>query len=211
MAGLLAAAGCSTQPVSGPTKTVVVTRTAVPSDTPTPTGSPAGSASATSTPAVMHRLPGRCGDLLPPAAIDNALGHAVGGGTSFVVGKPEKDIGRIGYLNCRYGVPSGAAASAAPKVEIGVSLYRTAALAAARIPATVDDYAAHGASSTTTKVDGLSAKILTGGRGGGYTAPTLVAVDGQRTVAVTVNETAGSSATKDLIALAKLALTNTAQ
>lgn len=210
-AALLTVAGCSTQPVAAPTKTVVITRTAVPSQTPSASPSQSPSASASPTTTAARQLPGTCDGLLPAAAVDNALGHTVGGKTAFVVGLPEKDIGRIGYINCRYGLPAGAQAKTAiPKVEIGVSLYRSADLAAKRIPATVDAYTAHGAKSTTTKVNGVSADVLTGGTAAGYRMPTLVLASGQRTVAVTVDERAGASATKDLVALAKLALSHTA-
>ena len=152
----------------------------------------------------------------PPVPLDrialfmtaDLLGRSLGGQTAFVVGLPEKDIGRLGYLNCRYGLPD-ASAGAVAKAEIGVSLYKDAQAAAARIPATVDDYVAHGASSSTTQVDGQSATILTGGTGAGYTDPTLVLASGQRTVAVSMHESAGAQATKDLTALAHLALTQT--
>jgi hypothetical protein len=205
----LAAAGCSTQPVSKPAKTVYVTRTPTP---PASTGqSPAGGTAAEGgatggTTATMRHLPGTCDDLLPAAAIDNALGRSLGGRTAFVVGLPEKDIGRIGYLNCRYGLPS---ANAAAKAEIGVSLYTSAARAAARIPATVGDYSNHGARSSSVTVKGHRASVLTGGRGTGYTEPTLVVAAGQRTVAVSVRESAGARARKDLSALAALALQQT--
>jgi hypothetical protein len=160
----------------------------------------------------MRQLPGTCDSLLPAAAVDDALGRSLGGQTAFVVGLPEKDIGRLGYLNCRYGLPSGSAGSSATavaKAEIGVSLYKDAQAAAARIPATVDDYVAHAATSHTTQVNGQQATILTGGVGAGYADPTLVVASGQRTVAVSVHEAAGGRATKDLIALANLALTHT--
>jgi hypothetical protein len=160
----------------------------------------------------MRQLPGTCDSLLPAAAVDNALGRSLGGQTAFVVGLPEKDIGRLGYLNCRYGLASGSAGSSATavaKAEIGVSLYKDAQSAAARIPATVGDYVAHGANSRTTQVDGRQATILTDGAGADYADPTIVVASGQRTVAVSMHEKAGARATKDLTALAKLALTQT--
>jgi hypothetical protein len=183
------------------------------------TGIPTGAPSTTSTSAApsptstaLHQLPGTCDSLLPAAAVDNALGRSLGGQTAFVVGLPEKNIGRLGYLNCRYGLANGSPgtdAGAVAKAEIGVSLYKDAQSAAARIPATVDDYVAHGATSSTTQVDGLPATVLTGGAGAGYADPTLVVASGQRTVAVSMHEKAGAQATKDLTALAHLALTQT--
>jgi hypothetical protein len=183
------------------------------------TGIPTGAPSTTSTSAApsptstaLHQLPGTCDSLLPAAAVDNALGRSLGGQTAFVVGLPEKNIGRLGYLNCRYGLPSGrtgSSATAVAQAEIGVSLYKDAQSAAARIPATVDAYVAHGATSRTTQIDGQQATILTGGVGVDYTAPTIVVASGQRTVAVSMHEKAGARATKDLTALANLALTQT--
>jgi hypothetical protein len=207
---LLALAACSAAGTGQPAKTVVVTRTkTAPPTTPATTATTATpSVTPTPTATALRQLPGTCDDLLPAAAVDDALGRSLGGQTAFVVGLPEKDIGRLGYLNCRYGLPD-ASAGAVAKAEIGVSLYKDAQAAAARIPATVDDYVAHGASSSTTQVDGQSATILTGGTGAGYTDPTLVLASGQRTVAVSMHESAGAQATKDLTALAHLALTQT--
>lgn len=212
---LLIASACSTGGSGQPAKTVVVTRIATAPAT-TPAGTAASSATPSTTPSAtattMRELPGTCDDLLPAAAIDTALGRSLGGRTAFVVGLPEKDIGRLGYLNCRYGLPMGSAGSAAgavAKAEIGVSLYKDQQSAAARIPATVDDYVSHGANSSTTQVDGQAATLLTGGTGAGYDEPTLVLTSGQRTVAVTVHESAGAQTTKDLSALANLALTHT--
>ncbi len=156
----------------------------------------------------MTKLPGTCLDLLPAAAVDNALNKTLAGKTSFVVGTPDKTIGRVGYLNCRYGVRN----NAMPAVEIGVSLYRTAAKAAARITATADDFGNHGASSAKVQVDGAAATILTGGRGVGYDSPTLVLATGQRTIAVSLgNALPLAGRTKNLTALARLALERTAR
>ncbi|MCW2657342.1 MAG: hypothetical protein JWR06_1535 [Jatrophihabitans sp.] len=158
----------------------------------------------------MTKLPGTCDTLLPLSIVDAALGGPVTGRTAFVVGLPEKDIGRLSYLNCRYGLPGGAA-QATPKVEIGVSLYRTSALAARRIPATVGDYVAHGSSESAATVGGKPATILVGGRGSGYASPTIVMVSGQRTIAISVAAALAPAAkrTKTLAALAELAMNRT--
>jgi hypothetical protein len=42
--------------------------------------------------------------------------------------------------------------------------------------------------------------------GDGYAEPTIVAASGQRTIAITLVETAGGNVVKDLSTLAKLAL-----
>jgi hypothetical protein len=204
---LLAVPACSTGSGPGqPAKTVVVTRTRT-APAGTATAAASTSATPTPTPTRLTHLPGTCDDLLPAAAVDNALGRSLGGQTAFVVGLPERDIGRLSYLNCRYGLPS--AGSSVAKAEIGVSLYKDASSAAARIPATVDDYVAHGANSSTVQVDGQQGTVLTGGAGADYADPTIVVASGQRTVAVSVHEKAGARANKDLAALANLALSQT--
>jgi hypothetical protein len=204
---LLVATGCATQPSSGPTRTVVVTHTPTQAAPTGPTApSTASSASASATP--VRKLPGRCSDLLPLASIDTALSRSVHGKTAFVVGVAEKKIGRLSYLNCRYGLGPGGKGTA--KAEIGVSLYTTPAQAAARIPDTVDDYVNHGAHKARVAVGGHTGVVLTGGSGKGYTLPTLVVASGQRTVAVTMDESGGARAKRDLTALATLALKRTA-
>lgn len=137
-------------------------------------------------------------------------GASLAGTTAFVVGQPEPDIGRVAYLNCRYGV-TGTGTAATPKIEIGISLYDSAAHATARITATVDDYTAHGATATDTTVDSLTATMLTGGVGAGYDVPLLVVASGQRTVAVSVASSVatGDKAVSDATALANLALHRT--
>jgi hypothetical protein len=158
----------------------------------------------------MTALPGTCDSMLPLAAIDNALGRGIAGQTAFVVGLAEADIGRLATVNCRYGLPATADPTAVPVVEIGVSLYDTAEDASKRIPATVDDYVTHGATKSATTVAGHPATILIGGSGAGYAASTIVLAAGQRTVAVGIVENPpNADPTKDLIALATVALTNT--
>jgi hypothetical protein len=134
--------------------------------------------------------------------------HRVNGRTAFVVGLPDASIGRIGYINCQYGVPQGN--SGVARVEIQVSLYRTAAKAAARIRPTVNDYAEHGARTHKTQVAGLPAVLLTGGSGTGYGPTALMAV-GQRTVVVTLRPGAFAAASvpRVLVALAGLAARRT--
>jgi hypothetical protein len=179
---------------------------------PSPSSSPSSSAPPTDRPAptvdstehtVLRRLPGTCDSLLPLGTVIDALGRNIGGATAFVVGQPDPAEGKIGYLNCRYGI--GKADSVAA-VEIGVNLYRTAARAAARIAPTVDDFTAHGATAARTTVAGEPATVLTGGSGAGY-GPTLVTAAGQRTVAVTVR--AGTvprgEVSQQLVVLAALA------
>ena len=52
-----------------------------------------------------RRSHGSCASDLPELAVLNALDrNTLPGDTAFVVGAPEKSIGRLTYLNCRYGV-----------------------------------------------------------------------------------------------------------
>jgi hypothetical protein len=218
VAGALAAgllAGCTS---SKPAKVVTVTQTRSPTPATSSAGPTAGSSSpagGTPSPTASHqtRISGTCDTLLPDGSIYSALKvDTLPGTDAFVVGKPEPDIGRLGYLNCRYGV-TGKGAAATPAVEIGISLYDTAGDAASRITATVDDYTAHGASSSQVTVDRLPATMLTGGVGDGYAVPLLVVASGQRTVAVSIagSVATGQKAVTDATALASLALERTAR
>ncbi|MGI8761973.1 MAG: hypothetical protein ACR2LF_11915 [Jatrophihabitantaceae bacterium] len=202
-------AGCSTNHGPRAEKTVYVD--APPTASSSSPGSTSARPSTSASVPTMTKLPGTCDDLLPLSSIDTALGGPVAGRTAFVVGVAEKDIGRISYLNCRYGLPGGATTAPTPRVEIGVSLYQTAALAAQRIPATVAAYLANGATQAPASVDGKPATILTGGVGTGYNAPTIVAVSGQRTIAVSLaaDLAQGAEAAKRLTALAALAMKQT--
>ena len=205
-----AVAGCAPHTKVGPTTFVTVTVTPTPaastpsSTTASPT--PTTAASSSSSAAVMTALPGHCESVLPLGSVVDAVGHTVPGDTAFVLGLPDPDIGRLSYLNCRYGIDKTKPAA----IEIGVSLYRTATKAESRIQPTVDDYTQHGASADETTVDGESATLLTGGTGEGY-GPTIVLATGQRTVVVSMP--AGTDPTsdvrKDLVALAALAVERT--
>jgi hypothetical protein len=202
---LLTLAAC-TQDKVAPTKYVTVT-----APPPSPSRAATSTSRAQSTPAPvasMGKLPGGCEKLLPAGAVIDALGSKVAGRTAFVVGVPDPTIGRVGYINCRYGVPKQQAAS--PKVEIGVSLYRTAKKAAARLQPTIDDFTQHAAKAAKATVAGYPATLLTGGVGTGY-GPTVVLALGQRTIAVSLSPHAFAAATvdRDLMALAALAARRT--
>jgi hypothetical protein len=197
---------------SKPTRFVTVTTTPTPPSTPTPTVT-TPVVTPTPSPTVTHltSLKGTCDTLLPDGSVFNAIDiDQLPGDDAFVVGKPDPAIGRLAYLNCRYGV-TGTGDAAAPKIEIGISLYDTATQAAQRITATVDDYTAHGASTSPLDLDGTPATMLTGGVGDDYDVPTLVTSSGQRTVAVSVHDAVatGAQAAKDATSLAKLALAHT--
>lgn len=201
--------GCT----SGSSGGKVVTVTVPPSTPPAATGSTAGnlSGSNTATPsssptAVATRLPGNCGDLLGEFYVTQALGgQQLGGTTAFVVGTPDATIGRQSTINCRYGVSGDT-----QKVEIGVSLYATAAQASARITATGSEYTANGATSKDVTVEGGTGVYLSGGRGTAYASPVLAVASGRRTVAVTITGITSPPAEQAAIAVAKTALERTA-
>ena len=132
-------------------------------------------------------LGGSCDSLLPLAQIWQSSGLTFAGLTRFVVGVPEPNIGRLAYLNCRYGIPpQHGTATAEPLIEIGVSLYRAAAQAQARVRGTVFDYLANNATESNRAVAGQRAVLLSNGIGPGYDVPLLVLAAGQRTLAVSV-------------------------
>lgn len=157
-------------------------------------GAPGSSSASAGAPAHQTKLPGTCDSLLPAYSVARAVGKNVfPGKDAFVVGLPEKDIHRLGYLNCQYGV-TGSGAATTRQLEIGVSLYASETDAAARVPATVDDYTNHGAQAQDVKVGDLPATLLTDGQGDGYADPLLVLAAGQRTVAVTVTKAVATGA-----------------
>jgi hypothetical protein len=213
--GLLAACS-SSKPVKVVTLTVPATKPAASPSTPSTTTGADGSGSAapgtpTGTTSQLTTLSGTCDTLLPDYAISQAIGGVqIAGTDAFVVGKAEPGIGRIGYLNCRYGV-TGTGAAAKPKIEVGISLYSTAEQAASRIRATADDYTGHGATASQTPVNGQTATMLTDGAGAGYDVPLLVVSSGQRTVAVGVADSlaSGAKAPSYAAAIATLALRRT--
>jgi hypothetical protein len=208
--GLIPLAGCG--PSAKPRTPRVVTVT-VPGSSAAAGGAPASSSTPAPSPPTkvrtVRQLPGSCDSLLPVGSIIDALGRPVHGATAFVVGQPDPDVGKLGYINCRYGLPS--TTSTTPGIEIGVNLYRSPANALARIRPTVDDYLAHGARQRRITVAGVPANELTGGSGPGY-GPTVVLAADQRTIAVSFRpgQVAASRVARDLGALAALALRRTA-
>lgn len=206
LAGVLALTGCTKAPSGGsaggsnsasrPPASAPVRSSAVPSPQAT-------------TKAAAPSLGGRCDDLLPTGRVNIALHRVVSGKTAFILGVPEPDIGRLIYLNCRYGVaaPAKGKPAAEPLVEVGISLYNSAAQAARRVEGTADDYRSHGASEARTKVGQYPATVLSG-----YGSPTLVMAAGVRSIAVTVDpRLIPQSAATGLASLAKAALDATAR
>jgi hypothetical protein len=144
---------------------------------------------------------------MPVTTVDTAIGLPVIGKTAFIVGIPEPKIGRLVYLNCRYGIATPAKGKpAVPKLEIGLSLYDTPGQAERRVQGTIEDFRSHAAVPKDVAVGQFPATILTG-----YGDPTLVVSAGPRTVAITVSaKMIGSRRDAALVALAKAALDATA-
>ncbi len=159
-------------------KTVYITASSTPAST-----SASASPSTTAVPRPVTKLTATCDSVMPLLDLQDALDVDIAGKTSFVVGLPDRGIGRLAYINCRYGLVGGA--TAVPKVEIGVSLYKSAAQAAKRLDGTIADYVDHGATRTPITVSGHDGSILVGSAPG-YDIPLLVVASGQRTIAVSV-------------------------
>ncbi len=187
-----------------------MTQTVTASPTPAKTTSTPPRPPTSTAPKLVTKLPGDCG-LLDQYDVQQAAGVAIPGATAFVVGVPEKDIGRIGYINCRYGLPTPPT-GATPKIEIGVSLYDSVAQAQTRYTGTIADYVDHGASQQPTTVSGHPAVILIGANAPGYTIPLLVVAADQRTVAVSIGPglVASAKLPSALAKVAALALQRTA-
>lgn len=182
-------------------------KTAPPPTSSAPSSSSASTSSAPATATAAPTLGGDCADVLSLATVEDALGRPVIGQTSFVRGIAEPNIGRLTYLNCRYGLtpPVKGKPAPQPQLEIGVSLYDSADQAATRVRGTVEDYRSHGASPQNAAVGNDAATILVG-----YGYPTLVVAEGPRTVAVTVDPRLVATApTAGMVALAQAALVAT--
>jgi hypothetical protein len=178
----------------------------------TTSGTPSATPSVTSPARIVTRLAGTCDTLLPLSAVENAVGRLLPGKTAFVVGLPEKDIGRLAYLNCRYSIPAASAgAPVTPGIEIGISLYGSASQAQHRLAGTIADYVGHGATQSSFTISGHDAELLLGATGRGYDIPLLVVSSGQRSVAVSIRSTIAPAASRRSVmsALAALALART--
>lgn len=138
------------------------------------------------------------------------MGVQFSGRNAYVVGVPEKNIGRLAYINCRYGL--GPTGKGTPAVEVGVSLYDSPAQAQQRLTGTIEDYTGHGATGAAVPVAGHTGTMFTGGPAPGYNIPTLVVAADQRTIAVSVVTTLLPSAKRApaMVKLAGLALERTA-
>lgn len=190
----LVAAGCDASSSGGST-------------TPSATASASGSGSPSASPSpTVTGFTKTCDNALSLTAVSQAAGQPIIGRTSFVVGEPDTTIGRLAYLNCRYGLPetptTGATTTTEPTpgVEIGVSLYDSVDRARTRVDGTVEDYRSSGSRAETVRVGTVNGTVLVGGG-----SPTLVVASGARTVAVSIGPKV-STGFAQLVAVAELAL-----
>ena len=157
-------------------------------------------------------LGGSCDSLLPLAQIWQSSGLTFAGLTRFVVGVPKPNIGRLAYLNCRYGIPPqhGANADGAADRDRDQPVPHTRAGPGAgprhrlRLPLQ-QRHRSHPDRRRTARRPAQQR-----GRAG-YDAPLLVLAAGQRTIAVSIAGRAGTSATRwrAMAALTALALART--
>src|SRR5450432_2672795 len=168
MIGGLVLTGCTTSPQQAPTPLPSVSVTPSVS-TPPVVSSPAPSvASSSSAPA----LPAGCSQLLSLGTLDRILGFGVLGQVTYLRAAPVLQSGRTGRVTCSYGNPatttagvspstSAPTASATPLVQVSYITYTDAAIAAARVQATVEADGASGVVTPTT-VSGKPADIVIG-------------------------------------------------
>jgi hypothetical protein len=186
--GGLVLAGCTvgSQQAQPPTVTVSVTPSAPP---PPVVSSPAAAVSSASSVPV---LPTGCSQILPLGTLDRILGFGVLGQVTYLRAAPVLQSGRTGRVTCSYGNPATTTAgvspstsapttSSTPLVQVSYITYTDAAIAAARVQATVEADGASGVVTPTT-VSGKPADIVIGTK-----SSELLMSDGARTFVVVVS------------------------
>ena len=205
----LALAGCQRAQQQDTTASASTSETA--SSSPSAASS---SSSATPQPSATTTTPigfnGRCEDLLPLSLVTDALQRPVVGRTSSIVGVAEPNIGRLAYLNCKYGIATTLVNKkpvTTTGVEIGLSLYSSADRAAKRVQATVDYYLSLGASPHPIGVGQNAGQLMLG-----VGDPLIVVAAGPRTAAISVTaKILGAGTAKEMASLANAVLGATAQ
>src|SRR5450432_3961702 len=183
--GGLVLAGCTvgSQQAQPPTVTVSVTPSAPP---PPVVSSPAAAVSSASSVPV---LPTGCSQILPLGTLDRILGFGVLGQVTYLRAAPVLQSGRTGRVTCSYGNPATTTAgvspstsapttSSTPLVQVSYITYTDAAIAAARVQATVEADGASGVVTPTT-VNGKPADIVIGAK-----SSELLMSDGARTLVI---------------------------
>jgi hypothetical protein len=191
LVGGLALSGCTvgSPKIQPPTPTSTPTVTITPSTPAAPAvSSPAPSVA--SSPSVPL-LPAGCSQLLPLGALDRILGFGVLGQVTYLRAAPVLQSGRTGRVTCSYGNPAtatvgaspskataSASATTTPLVQVSYITYTDAAIAAARVQATVEADGASGVVTPTT-VNGKPADIVIGAK-----SSELLMSDGARTLVI---------------------------
>ena len=191
--GGLALSGCTvgSPTVQPPTPTPTPSVTITPGISATPAvSSPAPSVASS---ASFPLLPAGCSQLLPLGTLDRILGFGLLGQVTYLRAAPVLQSGRTGRVTCSYGnpatatvgaTPSHASASASaststtPLVQVSYITYTDAAIAAARVQATVEADGASGVVTPTT-VNGKPADIVIGAK-----SSELLMSDGARTLVI---------------------------
>lgn len=104
-------------------------------------------------------LPTNCDNIAVAADVDRVAGHQLVGSMNQVVGIPEAAIGRVGRIDCYYGIPPGQPVTAGV-VQIGVAEYNTAAMAQHRVSVTVNSARDSGATTSQVKVGDSNAVLI---------------------------------------------------
>ena len=204
--------GCAHRSIAGKTVYKTVTTAPTPStSTPAPSTTPPSSSAKPSPshtkppPPKYTRLTATCRGDMRLTTVEKAIGQKLRGTTAYAVGRGDPTIGRLMYINCKYGVSRARGAF----IEVTVSLYRSIGAAADRVRGTILDFTSHGATSSGTKIAGRNATLLLGANMLAY-GPTVVLHAGLRTVAVTLRPDA-SNPTPTLKQVATLAVRRTGQ
>src|SRR5882762_757648 len=114
---LIAVSACG----SSGSKNAKTTPSTPPGSTTSPTASTSAAPSTSASPTkLVTKRHGTCDTLLPQPEVEDLMGNHFVGKNAYVVGVPDKNIGRLGYLNCRYGL--GTSGKGSPPVEVGLPL-----------------------------------------------------------------------------------------
>lgn len=153
---------------------------------------------------VAQKLPGSCANIAQTSEVNSALGSQFRGDPIYIKDVAIKKIGRQGRVTCRYGLTKKSATGASPPVEIGVSLYATAAQASTRLRVTAKSETDNGATSYNAAIGAADGTVLSGRSG-------VLVIFGQARVTVAVSVArglGGGKPAKTAAALATVVATN---
>jgi hypothetical protein len=119
-----------------------------------------------------------CTSVAVAGEVDGVVGHQLPGSAGQVVGIAEPSIGRVGRLDCYYGVPPGQPVTAAA-ISIGIATYSDEQSAQRRATLTINAARQGGASTSNVKVGSQPAVLIAGAKD-----QEVVVAAGNRTVLV---------------------------